>query len=159
MTMSDELKLRDEWTTEARAMTLEKLPAFIEKLTTHKHDYGTICRAIAAAGVAAAYAVERSPSGGITGFQAGCVLWDLILGWDSSYEGKPIRLVNYEDMLYPQYADKFRSISGETWAHLQKRATELLAKNKDGIVAERVKAHWESVVAGEVPFGYRVESA
>jgi hypothetical protein len=152
--MSKELELSKEWMKEARAMTLEKLPAFLEKLVSHKHDYGTICRAIAAAGVAAAYAVEKSPQGGITGFQASCIMWDLITGWDEGKEGKPIRLVDYEDMLYPQYAHKFRSITPETWAHLQAKAKEKLATSPTA--AARVVAHWKSIAAGEVPFGYTV---
>ncbi len=138
-------------------MTLDGLPAFIEKLAAHKHDYGTICRAIAAAGVAAAYAIERSPQGGITGFQAGCVLWDLIKGWDPSYEGKPVRLTHYSDMLYPQYADKFRSITPETWEYLQSEAKKNLAEAANA--HERVRAHWQSIADGVVPFGYRVEAS
>jgi hypothetical protein len=151
----DELTLRKEWLEEARQMTVERLPAFVEKLVNHQHDYGTICRAIAAAGVAAAYAVERSPAGGITGFQAGCVLWDLITGWNESYEGKPVRLINYNEMLYPQYRDKFRSISQQTWEGLQKEAQKRLQEDDQGM-HPRVSAHMRDIVNGFVPFGYEI---
>lgn len=152
-----ELELRAEWFAEARDMTLEKLPAFIDKLVAHPHDYGTICRAIAAAAVGAAWAVERSPAGGITGFQAGCVMWDMITGWMTEYEGKPVRILDYEKMLYPQHDEDFTTISEETRNHLRRRAMELMSEHKDAKgVHPDVFNHWQKVAAGHIPFGYSV---
>lgn len=151
--MKNELELREEWMTRARKMTVKELPAFIEELVAHPHDYGTICRAIAAAGVAAAYAVEGSPSGGITGFQASCVRWDLLTGWDESLEKKPLSLIDYENMLYPQYRDNFTSITKEAWRHLQDKAVENLSKEH---LHPEVKAHMQSIADGKVPFGFSI---
>ena len=50
----DEERDRDiwkAWMVEAKAMTMENLPGFLEKLRSYDHDYGTICHAIAAAGI------------------------------------------------------------------------------------------------------------
>ena len=89
---------------EARAQTVATLPEFVRKLTEdYSHDYGTICHAIAAAALAAAHAVDHSPAGGITGFQSGCIMWEFIQEWQH-LRGKPLRLTNYEDMLFPQYS-------------------------------------------------------
>src|SRR5690349_20327046 len=61
-----------QWYVDAHApeMTLETLPEFLRHLTEdYHHDYGTICHALAAGAIATAYAMDRSPQGGITGFQ------------------------------------------------------------------------------------------
>lgn len=151
-----ENEYRTEVQKEAREQTLETLPAFLAKLSAYHHDYGTICVAIGAAAVGAAWAVERSPHGGITGFQAGAVQWEFIRAWDANMAGdNPQRLVNYGDLLYPQMEYKFRTINNETWDWAQGRAKELLA-NGNGAV-ESVKAHWESVAAGNLPFGLGIE--
>ena len=148
----DELILAKEWMDEAKACTPESLSAFLKKLSDHDHGYGTICRAIAAAGVAAMHSIDRSPNGGITGFQAGCVIWDVISGW-GSFEDGPKKMVQYAKMLYPQYQSSFdKTISEETWNWLQEEA-----KKKIGQIAHvDVLSHWQSIVDGVVPFGYTV---
>jgi hypothetical protein len=144
-----------EWFQRARDMTVEGLPAFIQELTTaYQHDYGTICHAISAAAIAAAWAVEKSPVGGISGFQANCIMWGFITHWMSK-EGKPMALVDYEDMLYPQMRDQFTTISSETWSHLKQMAADNLAKDSEH-THPNVVEHWEGIVRGEVPFGYTV---
>ena len=139
-------------------MTLDDLPEFLRELTEdYGHDYGTICHAVAAGAVAAAWAVEHSPAGGITGFQAGCVMWEFIRHWQNSGTHKPLRLVDYENMLYPQYDHAFeKTISPDTWKHLQRKARELLADRSSA--ASSVVNHWRSIADGTPPFGYRVVS-
>lgn len=77
----NELALRTQWIAEARKQTLETLPAFLQKLADYPHTYGTICRAIAAGAIGAARALDQSAHGGITGFQAGAIMWDFCAGW------------------------------------------------------------------------------
>lgn len=158
--MAEAIKEEDgvhkKWFEEAREMTAEKLPEFIRKLThDYEHDYGTICHAIAAAAVAAAWAVERSPSGGITGFQAGAVMWSFMEHWNS-IKG-PARLIQYDDLLYPQYEHKFTAISPDTWEHVRKEAEKLIAERSAETVHPDVFMHWQSVAKGQIPFGLRVE--
>jgi hypothetical protein len=153
--ISEEMGIHKEWMVEAKEMTVEKLPEFVRKLTEdYRHDYGTICHAIAAAAVAAAWAVERSPTGGISGFQAGCVMWEIIRGW-GAFGGpdSPLRIQNLDDLLYPQYRDKFTSISKEVWLRLKAKAAENL-EGPHG--TDNVRAHWQSIVDGRVPFGFSV---
>lgn len=136
-------------------MTPEALPTFIAKLTQdYQHDYGTICHAASAAAIGAAWAVDKGPQGGITGFQAGAIMWGFISHW-MSYEGQPLRLVNFHDMLYPQHADRFeKTISPETHSYLVEQAKKML--DERGLAHPDVVAHWERIAAGGVPFGYRV---
>lgn len=148
-----EQEYRAEVQREAREQTLETLPAFLAKLAAHPHDYGTICVAIGAAAIGAAWALERTPSGGITGFQASAVMWEFIGGWGSNGgKDNPQRLVDYGDLLYPQMEYKFRTISPETWEWARKRAGELLAGERTNAHQE-VVAHWERIAAGQLPFG------
>lgn len=146
--------LRDSWYARAKDMSLDALPAFMQELAEHKHDYNTICYAVAAAALAAAWAMNRAPTGGITGFQGGAVMWEFITQWQC-LKNKPLKLVDYSDMLYPQYRDKFsKSISHATWDYLQAEAKRLA---EDGEYAHSdVAAHWRSIAGGQVPFGYSV---
>lgn len=152
--ISEKDGIHEGWYEDARKMTLEQLPDFLKHLTTaYKHDYGTICHAIAAAAVAAAWAVEKSPQGGITGFQGGAVMWQFMEKWNGIKF--PARLVQYDDMLYPQYERKFTTISKDTWEHLQKKAGELL-KGERRHAHPDVVAHWKKVAEGVIPFGYSI---
>ena len=154
--ITEEDGIHKKWYEEARDMTAEKLPEFVRKLTQdYGHDYGTICHAIAAAAIAAAWAVEKSPQGGITGFQAGCIMWSFARHWMSWPEDSHKRLLDYEHLIYPQYQEDFRVISADTWAWAQKKAEERLEESADSAHPEVVE-HWRSIVAGKVPFGMEV---
>lgn len=157
--ITEEMGIHKEWMKRAKEMTLEDLPAFLKELTEdYDHDYGTICHAIAAAAVAAAWAVERTPQGGITGFQASAISWEMLKGWDGLSLGETgSRLLNMDDMLYPQHEDRFRQIRADTWDAVQKKAKAMI-EEKSEHVHPNVLAHWESVAAGNVPFGLTVEN-
>lgn len=150
--------LRDGWYERAKSkdMTLETLPAFLQELAAHEHDYNTICYAVTAAALAAAWAMNRTPNGGITGFQGGAVMWEFIQEWNC-LRGKHLRLVDYSDMLYPQHEDKFRTISESTSTWLKDEAAKQLLDSEH--MHPRVRAHMEAVAAGYVPFGYRLANS
>lgn len=212
-----------EWYEDAKNQTLESLPEFMRHIAAdYGHDYGTICHALAAGAIAAATAINKSPSGGITGFQAGAVMWEFIRNWNFSSNKCGLRIIDYDNFLYPQYADKYqKTITPDTWKAIQEEAASQIAKadleyaeyltakeqyGKDlaafvakfpdyyerrdhydhrGIgtgdqwEAEHKKeksgfefapqkpyepitkgapvySHWEDIVAGSVPFGYRI---
>ncbi len=147
----------EQWRAEASQMTQEELPEFIRHLTEdYEHDYGTICHAMSCASIAAMWAVDKSPQGGITGFQAGAIMWENIQNWMTEYRGKPLKLVNYSDMIYPQYQYKFeKTISRDNWEYLQKEAQKNLDESEHA--NEEVKEHWRSIVDGIVPFDYEIE--
>lgn len=146
-----------EWYEEARGMTLEKLPEFLRKLSEdYSHDYGTCVHMIAASAIAAAWAMNNTPSGNITGFQASCVMWEFIQRW-GGYERKPLRLLDYSNMLYPQYDHHFdKTISKETWKWLQEKAKENYDERGDG-THPNVVMHWVSIIENKIPFGFSVK--
>lgn len=151
--VKEEDHVHELWYKRADSITMEELPGFLKDLTEkYSHDYGTICHAVTAGAVAAANAVNRSPEGGISGFQAGCIMWEFIKRW--GHIDGPARLVSYKDMLYPQYEDKFdKVITQDTWKYLQEEAKKNLYANN---AHPNVIQHWKSIVEGNVPFGYRV---
>jgi len=159
--ITEEMGLHKEWFIQAREQTLESLPEFIRHLIQdYGHDYGTIVNACVAAGIAGIQAVNHDPKqGGITGFQAGCVMWGFMREW--MHYDSPMLLRNYGNMLYPQYKKEFaQTISKDTWAWLQAEAKRKLAE-ANTVQSEvgsynTVHVHWESIVAGTVPFGFTV---
>lgn len=157
ITEKDDHALLDEWYAQAKNVkTMEDFHALHDAMfgpDAPQHDYGTVVHAVAALAIGAAWLANAAPQGGITGFQAGAVMWEFIGQW-MHYDGKPMRLVSYDEMLYPQYEHKFsRTISVSTWDFLQKKARELLADNSG---VDGVRRHWQSIADGVVPFGYSV---
>ena len=135
--------------------SFEQLVSYLEHIKDNSNTgYGTAPRAIAQASLAVAWYLASEF--GITGFQAGFVMWDFIHDWQYPSNKCGLRIVDYDNMLYPQYDDKFeKTISSNTWNNLQKQAKERLENEK--YVHERVAAHWQSIVDGKVPFGYTIK--
>ena len=156
--ITEKLGVHEEWYKEARNIrTKEEFCAFIDKLDLkYGHDYGTICHAVAAAALAGAWVMERTDQGGITGFQSGAVMWEFIQHWMG--KGGPMRLVDYEDMLYPQYEPKFdKAISQETADWLKVEAQKLIDRPGQDTIHPDVMAHWKNIAAGNLPWGFTVK--
>ena len=220
--ISEKMMTHEEWYKEAKEMSLDKLPEFLRKLTEdYGHDYGTICHAMTAGAIATMWAINKSPTGGITGFQAGYIMWQFIRQWNYSSNKTGLKLIDYDNFLYPQYEDKFeKTISKETWNAIQKQAKENLDESNtehekylkdleqykidlinfikkcpdyyqrrdyydrlgcgtgqqwenyyskvesgfefapekpyDGCYGNPVYGHWQSIIEGNVPFGYQI---
>ena len=164
----------------------DKLVEFLKDVRdNYNYDYGVAPRAIAQASVATAEYLTYVF--GITGFQAGFVMWDFIRDWQYRNNECGLKIVDYDLMLYPQYEYKFteKTISKWQWEALQKKAQKEIDRinetvdsynksqtkgmedfiNKEGrdwvdtdFCNIRVLNHWKSIVEGIVPFGYRVEN-
>lgn len=155
--ITEEMGLQKGWYEEARSkeMTLETLPAFLERLAGHGHDYGTICHALAAGAIAAATAMDRSECGGITGFQSGAVMWQFIREWMFQGNKLGLKILDYDNLLYPQFGYKFEKVITKKMAEKLK---ELAEKNlaESGGAATSVVEHWRSLAGGILPFGFVV---
>lgn len=147
---AETLVLRDTWYARAAEQTLETLPVFIAELAEVEHDYNTICYATGAAAVGAAWAMNRSRYGGVTGFQSGAVMWEFMEHW--GHIRSPAWFLEANSLLYPQYEEKFTTISRQTWEWLQKEAHRLLAEKSDS-ASQVVVQHWRTIAAGVIPFG------
>lgn len=156
------MKQVEEWDQE-RHETPKEFMAFLEKLKAYPRSYSSCPSIVGAAATAAARFMDRWGDVGLTGFQAGFVMWHFIQKW-MGIEGH-IRLVKYEEMLYPQYEQTFeKSIPADTWAWLQDRAKDKLAdwdrrqaEDPELVGSSVVRDHWQSIVEGKVPFGYVVK--
>lgn len=133
----------------------EELDILLKEVVNNKNlEYETIVYAISACMLATAKYIDRSEVGGITGFQASFIVWELVRKF--MHESKVgMKLVDYEDMLYPQYEKKFeKTISRETWALIKYQAKINLQESPNA--NPKVIEHWQSIVDGNVPFGYEV---
>lgn len=128
-----------------------ELRDYIDSLVNRPHDYGTCVYAMSMAAVAAFQYVGGQL--GVTGFQASCADLEIIR---RTRHLEMFTIRNYEDLLYPQYAEKFdKTITSETWEALRKKATSLIENG--GRVHPDVAAHWQSIADGQLPFGFIVK--
>jgi len=149
-----ELQLRDNWMEAAsKVKSLEAFEKFYKKLCAHEHDYGTIVHAVSALGIAGCWLMEHSPQGGITGFQAGCVMWDLVRGWMPEYKDGHLKILDYDDLLWPQNLDRFQHIiPKEVAEELHKKAKKEVKEHKRGKdCSEAVYDHWVKIANSWLP--------
>ena len=155
---SQEFKLLNEsWHKEAKHIkTPEEFTDFYNRLMNeYGHDYGTMVDAIGAIALAAASMGAHKM--GITGFQAGCVMWDFIQNWTYKNNECGLKLIDYDDMLYPQYEYKFEKyIDKHTFTKLREEAMVKLINDKNYAHPDVVN-HWKSIINGKVPFGYKIK--
>lgn len=159
--ITEEQGIHKEWYKRANELrSIGQLAEFLEEITTkYDHDYGTIVHAIAAAAVAAAKVVDRSPAGGITGFQASCVEWSFIRHYGVHGEDELLAMVDWNRLLFPQYDDRMpRTVQRETFEELQRRAKAKIEED-DGRTEQILKAHpdvrarWKLIAGGSLPPG------
>lgn len=153
----DEFEVRDKLKEERKNIdTFDDLINFLRNIKDNYNcGYGEAPRAIAQASLAVAWYL--ADEFGITGFQASCVMWDFIRDWLFSSNECGMRLVDYDNMLYPQYEDKFqKTIAPDTFDALQNKAKRLIEIDGDN-AHPAVIEHWKSIAAGKVPFGYVVK--
>ena len=121
------------------------------------NDYGTIAKAIGMGAAVCAKAMNRDYRGGTTGFQAGDAMWTFLSSWMYPENKCGMRIINYDRFLYPQYEFGYdKTISRSTWEAMQEQANKNLNEDNEYTHYNVIK-HWKSIVAGEVPFGYKVE--
>lgn len=154
----DEFEVRDELVAKRKDIhSFEDLVKFLEDVKTNYNcGYGAAPRAMAQACLAVGWYL--ADEFGITGFQAGFVMWDFIRDWMFSSNKCGLKIIDYDDMLYPQYDHKYEKvISSGTWKNLQEEAANRLAEKLPYGVHPAVVAHWKSIVDGKIPFGYVVK--
>lgn len=152
--ITEEDHLEKEWFEEAKKQTSETLPEFINHLMNdYVHDYGTCIKAVTAAMLGTFWAFNKVE--GFTGFQVGFIPWFMMDEfWGESKVGR--RVIDYDKMLYPQCKELFdKTIPKDIFRKLQERASKRLS-NPDAM-APLVRKHMESIVDGEVPFGYKIK--
>ena len=155
--ITEDMHLEKEWYEEAARQKIATLPDFIEKMVNgYRHDYGTACHAIAACTLAALNAA--SDEIGITGFQYGMIKLLVLRRAFYPFNTTALKIVNYDDMLYPQYQHKFEKvISRDTFDSIRKQAVKEMQEHNPHNVAREVWDHWTNIACCIPPFGYTVE--
>lgn len=125
--------------------TRDELMAYVNSLVERDHDYGTCVYAMSMAATAAFYYVSSRL--GVTGFQASCADMDILRRTRGYKMG--FRLVDYGNLLYPQYCDDehfpgWRGLMNENADRLRDEAKKLLAERGNN-THPAVLAHWEMV--------------
>lgn len=134
----------------AEVRTTDDFAALIREMEQDEFDYGRIVYACAAAAIAGFNVMNRTKNGGITGFQAGCLMWEMVKKFGMFSEG-PLKIIDYGKLLYPQSDDDFaHDLSAESMAELQKRATDMLSKDS-GFAHPAVMERWREIAAGDFP--------
>jgi hypothetical protein len=101
------------------------------------------------------YAMDKEDCGGITGFQAGAIMWLFIRHWIKINNKVGLKLIDYDDLLYPGKGERFdKVLEPSTFAKLQEAAKEKLQDREHAHPS--VIAHWQSIVDGIAPYGYKV---
>jgi hypothetical protein len=145
----------EDWYARAQKQTSKTIGAFIDEVMSYDHDYNTVVMGVGACVVAAAWAANAHPeNGGVTGFQSSFVMWEFIKNW-SGKKG-PMRLMEFEQMLYPQYEDRFeKEIARSTAEWLVAEAKKKLGEATSD-TSPRTVEHWKKIAAGHLPFGFIV---
>lgn len=134
--------------------TGEDLIKFIddEIINYPDHNYGTIVRGMAQAMLAAMSYVNQSKIGGISAFQASCLGHELIP--PLMMVKPPYTVLQWSNLLYPQYDAYFTTIPKNAWQEVQKQAQKLLEAAYNN--RPDIKEHLRSITEGNVPFGLKV---
>lgn len=144
----------------AKKQTPETIGEFVNKVMSMEGmNYDTVVHCVAACALAgAAAANNHKENGGITGFQAGYVMWLFIRNYLYEDNKCGLKMVDFDDMLYPQHKEHFEKvITKDVWENLQKEATHELEEYGNGMWPER-KKHLQKIVDGVAPFGYSVKN-
>jgi hypothetical protein len=122
--------------------TESELVEYIGNLVDREHDYGTCVYAMSMAAVA----TYRYVGGklGVTGCQASCADMDILRRNRMMNSG--FMLLNYENLLYPQYCNKeyfpgWETLIKNNREHLAQKAQEKLAEHSDA--HPDVIRHWK----------------
>lgn len=161
----NEFKVRDELREmRSKIKTFDELVAFLSKVKNeYNYGYGEAPRAIAQAALATAWYL--SSEFGITGFQAGAIMWDFIVDWRFTSNKCGLRIVDFDELLYPQYRYKFEhtNIPVDVWNKVQEEAKRLVAdvdmnSNNEHYVmpCESVYKYWKQLAAGKIPHNCKI---
>ena len=145
--------LKELWEDRAKLST-ETFEEFFSYLQSFKHDYGTTVWAASMVMRKAFYLWNRSEEGGITGFQASCLAWDM-MDFFGMKDPVGMRLMGYSELCFPEREGHFCEIPYEIWEMVRKFADEQIKDHGDSMLASH-RSHMIDVRDGKVPFGLRV---
>lgn len=136
-----------------KVKTQDDLNCLLDEIRASNFDYGGIVIACMAGMIGAFHVVNRSDAGGITGFQAGYIMWECIRRFGMFGDDAILRIVDYRDLMFPQCDYNFTTIPSSSRDKLVAAAKSYDTKNCHPDVANRIK----SIAEGNLPCGLEVE--
>ena len=147
---------RDNMYKLAKQQTPETIGMFInDVMSMDDIDYGNVIDCIAACAIAGAAAADNHKNGGITGFQAGYVMWQFIRNYMYEHNKCGLRMIDWDNMLYHQDESSFdKVIPQNVFERLQNQAKEEIQIKW---LSEKQKQHLQNIIDGIPPFGYSIK--
>ncbi len=150
-------KLKQKWFN-FKPKTEQELFDFIHELTTeYVNDYGT-CVHMCVALMKAMFNYFDELEG-MTGFQVGCMKWEVLQEIFGVNDEIGMKLLRYENMLYPQYDKEFSKIIIDEQQRnkiIQLAKKELREADVD-FIHPNVLMRWQQLAAGILPDYVEVE--
>ena len=148
------------WFEEAKKCNLEdgSLNKFLDHLKNdYQFDYGTSARATAAA----AFATANAFAGyiGLTGFLWSCAAMYIIGKMCFPHNKLGYRIVDYDNLLYPQYEHDFVGcrISASGAESLRREAQANIDESNGRVVHPAVMAWWNRLAKKDFPYWLLIE--
>ena len=145
------------------------LSNFLKALQESPHTYGTIVDAVVEGMLATFRMLDQSKSGGITGFQASCILSSFINKFYT--HGKPFVLVDLSSLVFSKKSltdilDNELTLESRNW--FKKEAQRLLDSQNDHLAKypmnaddktpyRKRKEYWEKLIKTGLPPGFKAE--
>lgn len=135
----------------SKVFSTDELKTFCEEMIK-EIDKDNAQEMITAVILAAAHmVVNMFPEHIDTKDKSGTVMWNFVRHWMPEFSFAPLRILIYEDLLYPQFEANYRTISKEVWEWVKREAQILLDNKKDAV--PQLCEHWQSVIDGNIPYG------
>jgi hypothetical protein len=144
-------ELKQEWF-KFEPKTEQELFDFIHKLTTeYANDYGT-CVHMCVALMKATFEYFNELEG-MTGFQVGCMKWEVLQEIFGVRDEIGMKLLSYENIFYPQYDKEFSKITidKKQFDKIIKMARKELREADTNFVHPNVIMRWQELAAGILP--------
>jgi hypothetical protein len=155
----DERAMLGAWKdTAGEVVNADDLAEFVKYLARGIRQNGdTVPHALHAVMRAAFVAMSYEARVPLTQVQTDALGWMLVRDFFIVGPNDPLRLVNYAELLNPECADTFTAIPPTTWERVRENARAMLTHPiLAQFAGEELRAHWQSVAEGNVPFGLRV---
>lgn len=142
----EQFEFRKKYEGREKVKTIEEFEKLLIDVKADSRDYGAIVEACSVMMNASFNLLNP----GISGFQAGCLMWMMIKKYGMYGDDSMLSIRDFREIIYPQMGYKFRSIPKDFWQQAQDLAKKQLIDFKG---SESVKKHMETVANGQIPFG------
>ena len=140
---------------EEKAKTAKRLLEIFSLAEEIREDFycGNIVPATAVGIVCGKLASYLSTIMGLTAYEQDVALREIAKHFSNKTNKSGVKLIDYDEMLYPQYDYKFTTIPMSTTENLKEQAKNLLLQSEYANID--VKKRWEDIANGNIPFGLK----